>query len=120
AENVGLVIRDRAGEIGEVFRALDNRSSALESHPGIDMTLWQRRKRAVGIRVELDENQIPNLDAARVFFIDQRAARISIRCKIDMDFRAGPARTGVTHHPKIIFLPAANDMNGGIEIVFVK
>ena len=40
-ENVGLVIRDRSGEIGEIFRALDDRGDALETHAGIDVPLRQ-------------------------------------------------------------------------------
>ena len=36
------------------------------------------------LRVELDEDQIPNLDATRIVFVHERAARVAVRRKIDM------------------------------------
>jgi hypothetical protein len=58
---------------------LKHRGYALKTHPGIDMTLRQWRERAVRVGVELDENQIPNFDAARVSCVHQFAAGIAIR-----------------------------------------
>ena len=58
------------------------------------------------VRVELDENQIPNLDATRVAFIDKRAARVAVGGKIDVHFRARPAWAGIAHHPEIVGLAA--------------
>src|SRR4029077_8058636 len=101
-KDVCLVIRDSSGEIGEVFRVLNDRGNALETHSCIDMSLRQRRERAIRIRVELDENEIPNFDTARISFIYQRAARITVRRKIDMNLRARSTGPGIAHHPKII------------------
>src|SRR5262245_55644149 len=72
-KNVGLVVRNRAGEIGEVFRALNDRGNTFEPHSGIDVTLGKKCKRSVRVRIELNENQIPNLDAARIVLIHERA-----------------------------------------------
>ena len=72
------------------------------------------------IRVELDENQIPDFDAARVAFVHQRAARVAVRREIDMYLRARSARAGVAHHPEIVFLVAVDDVNCGVEIGFAK
>ncbi len=71
---------------------MDNRCHALETHAGVDVALreWNILDAAgvsdpgYGLRVELDENQIPNLDGARVLFVHQRAARVAVGRKIDM------------------------------------
>jgi hypothetical protein len=71
---------------------LDDRGDALETHSGIDVARreWNILDAAgvadpgYRLRVELDENQIPNLDAAWVFGIHELAARVAIRRKIDM------------------------------------
>ncbi len=120
AKDVGVVIGDRSGEIGEIFCALNDCCDAFETHSGIDVTLRQRHKRAIRIRVELDENEIPNLDATRISFIHQRATRVAVRRKIDVNLRAGPARTGVAHHPKIICPATVQNVNLRIEISFAK
>ncbi len=70
AEDIRFLIRDDVAEISEVPRALNHRGHALETHPGVDMTGGEGRKAAVGVGVELDENEIPNLDAARVASVD--------------------------------------------------
>ena len=63
---------------------MDDRGHALEAHSGIDMTLRQRRKSAVGIGVELNENQIPDLDAPWILLIDEHAPGITEGRKIDV------------------------------------
>ena len=80
----------------------------------------QRRKIAIGVGVELNENQIPNLDAARIVLIHERTARVAIRRKIDVQFGTGTAWAGVAHHPEIILLVSVNDVDRGIEIGFAK
>ena len=37
----------------------------------------QRRERAVGVRVELDENEVPDLDAARIARVHERSLRVA-------------------------------------------
>ena len=39
AKNIGLVVGNGAGKIGEIFRALNDCGHALETHAGIDVTL---------------------------------------------------------------------------------
>ena len=77
-------------------------------------------KAAVRVRVELDEDKIPNLDAARIAFVHERAARVAVRRKVDMQFRARTARPGIAHHPEIILLIAVHDVDGRIEIGIAK
>ena len=84
------------------------------------MTLWQESQGVVRIRVELNENQIPNLDATRVFLVHQLTACVAVRCEIDMHFRARPARTGVAHHPEIVCFSTVENVDGRIEIGFAK
>ena len=111
AENIGLVVRDRAGEIGEVFRALDDRGDALEAHAGIDVALGQGREGAVGVGVELDEDEVPDLDATRIVGVDQRAAGVARRREIDVELGARAARAGVAHHPEVVLLVAVDDVD---------
>ena len=85
-ENISLIVRDRLREIGQILRTLNDRGHTLEAHPGVDVALWQRRKRSVRIGVELDEDQIPNLDAARILRVHEFPPRVAIRCKIDVHF----------------------------------
>src|SRR5438128_8653557 len=91
-KNVCLVIRDRAEEVGEGFCVLNNRSDSLKTHTRIDVTLRQRRESSVWIGVELDENEIPNLDATGISFIYQCAVWFSISRKSDVNLRARPHR----------------------------
>ena len=93
-EYVGLIIGNRAGKIRKIFRSLNNRAHALETHSGIDVARREWNILDAGevsdpgyrLRVELDENQIPNLDAARILFVHERAARVAVRRKIDVQF----------------------------------
>ena len=115
-KDVGLVIGNFcAGEIGKILRALNDRSYALETHAGINMLGGQRRKRAVGIRVELDEDEIPDFDAARIAFVHKASARVTGGSQINVQFRARAARAGFAHHPEVVFLVAVNDVNFRIE-----
>jgi len=84
AENIGLIIRNRAGEIGQVFCALQDSGHALEAHAGIDMPLGQGCERPVRVRIELDEYQVPDFHASRVSSIDQRTLRVPGRREIDV------------------------------------
>ena len=116
AKNIGLVIRNRAGKIGEILRALDDRCHALETHPGIDVTLRQRRKRSVRIRVELDENQIPNLDAPRIVFVHQRSRVSPSGVRSTCNSEHGPHGPVSPIIQKLSFLLPIDDVNRRIEI----
>ena len=54
------------GEISEILCALNDRGHAFEAHAGVHVLSRQRREGAVGVGVELDENKVPNFDAAGV------------------------------------------------------
>ena len=120
AEDVGLVIGNCSGKIGEIPGALNDCDGALETHSGIDVSLRQRRECTVRVRIELDEHQVPNLDATRIIFVHERATGVAVRRQIDMHFRARPARAGVAHHPEIVGFSAAENVNFWIEIGFAK
>ena len=116
AENVGFVVRDACvGKIGQVFCALDDRSDAFEAHTGIDMAGGEGRKRAVRVGIELDEDEIPNLNAVCGAFVDERATCVTGGREIDMQLRAGAAGAGFAHHPEVVLLVAVYDVDGWIE-----
>ena len=60
-------VQDRREHIGVVVArlALQHRRDALEAHAGIDVLGRQRRQRSVGVAVELDEDEVPDLDDVR-------------------------------------------------------
>src|SRR4029077_3513980 len=120
AEDVSFVIRNCSGKIRKILGALNDRYGALEAHSSIDVTLRQRGERSVWVRVELDENEVPNLDATRVFLVHELAACVAIGRKVDVHFRARPTGTGVAHHPEIVSLATVENVNSRIEIGFTK
>ena len=83
----------------------------------------ERRKRAVGVGVVLDEDVVPDLNATRVGAVDEfRAGDLFFHAcfaragaKVHVDFGAGTARAGFAHHPEVIFLAAVDDVDGRIE-----
>ena len=99
---------------------MNDRSHALETHAGIDVPLRQGRKRSVRVGVELNENQIPDLDAARIARVDKRSAGVAVWRQIDMQLRARTARTGIAHHPEIVCLVSVNDVNLWIKVGLAK
>ena len=71
-ENVGLVVGNLGvGKVGKIFRALNDAGDALETHAGVHVLGGQRREGAVGVGVELDEDEVPDLDAAGVAFVHE-------------------------------------------------
>ena len=71
----------------------------------------QRGERAVRVGIELDEDQVPDLDALRAALVHQRALGVAGWGQVDVDFRARTARAGVAHHPEIVFLVAVADVD---------
>ena len=124
AEDVGLVVGDFGVlEIGEAFRALDHRGDALEAHAGVDVLGGEIDEGAVGVGVELDEDEVPDFDAARVALVDEVAAGDLARDvevaragrEVDVEFAARAARAGVAHHPEVVLFVAVDDVVGGVE-----
>ena len=87
---------------------LKNRSNTLKACTGIHRWLWQWRHTSISFPFKLHENQIPDFDVAITVLI-RTARRTSrhIRDVVIKDFRAGPAGTGITHGPEIVFLTQA-------------
>src|SRR5579871_4293833 len=109
-EGIDFVIRDSAAKIFETVRALDHRTDPLETHAGIDMPGGERLEGPVWQRVELDEYQIPNLNAQRASRIHQLRSAVTVRSQINADLAIWAAWTRISHHPKIIFAIARDDM----------
>ena len=56
AKDVGFVVRDIGlGEIGEIFRALDDGGDAFEAHASVDMLCGERGERAIGVNLVRDK-----------------------------------------------------------------
>ena len=123
-EDVGVVVADLGVlEVGEVLRALDDAAHALETHAGVHVLGGQWDEGAIGVGVVLDEDVVPDLDAARVAAVDEQgsgalAVFVEVRsagCEINVDLGAGAAGAGVAHHPEVVLLVAVDDVDVGIE-----
>ena len=119
-EDVGVVVRGETREIGESFRALDRGAGALEAHPGIDVAGGEGAESAVLVRIELDEDEVPDLDAAGVAAVDEAAFGVAFGGKVDMNLRTGTAGTGLAHHPEVVLAVAVDDMDGRIKTRLFK
>ena len=124
-KDVRFVIGNDAGEISEIFRALNNARGALEAHSGVDVLGGKRRKRAVRIRVKFHEHEVPDFDAKRRAGVNERSRRVALRRKVDVELRARTAGPRVAHHPEIVFFVAVDDVDfrvkpGGGEEFFPR
>ena len=93
-EQVDLVI---------AVHVLQDSGEAFKAHPGVDARLWQRRKRALGVAVELHEHQVPDLDVA--IAVGVRRARRSasdLRTVIVENLAAWATWTRIRHLPEIV------------------
>ena len=112
----GNDLDDRLEDIGIIVGslALQRHTQTFESHTGIDHLGRQRFQRTVSLTVELHEHQVPDFDHLRMIFIDHFGTALGstffVRTEVYMDFRAGTARTGITHFPKIIMFVTVDDM----------
>ncbi len=75
----------------------------------------QIRKGSVRIGVELDEYQIPYLDALGAVLIDQRTSGVSLLGEVDVKLRTRTAGARVSHHPEIVLLVPVDDVNLRIQ-----
>ena len=71
-------------------------------------------ERAIGHAVVLHEHEIPNFNHLGVVLVDHLRTgdlgAFGIRAQVDVDFRAGTARTGFAHFPEVVVLIAVDDM----------
>ena len=113
-EDIGVVVRGLAREIREAICVLDNRTGTFESHAGIDMFGGKVPKAPICLGIELDEDEIPDLDALITILVHQQAPGISLRGEVHMQFGARPAGARLSHHPEVIGLVAIDDMDFGV------
>ena len=82
---------------------LQNGRDTLKTHTGIYGRFWQRLHGAVGLTVELHEDDVPDLNVAiAIFFRASRRAAPDVVTMIVEDLGARTARAGVTHLPEVI------------------
>ena len=119
-ENVGLIVRNHPGEIGKIPGVLNDARNPLKTHPGIHMPGRERGECPIGICIELDEHQVPDLDALCRTLVHQTATGIPGGGQVHMNLAAGTARAGVPHHPEIVLLAPVHDLHGGIQTCRTK
>src|SRR5206468_7022812 len=94
---------------------LDDAGDAFEAHPGVDVFGGERGEGSIRVGIELDEDQVPDLDAFGAAFVDQGAAGIALGREIDVELAAGTARPGLPHHPKVVLLISVYAVDLGVE-----
>lgn len=74
----------------------------------------QRLQAAVGLTVELHEDDIPNLDDLGMILVDKELTGylllLLLRAEVDMNLRARAAGACVAHLPEVVVLIAVDDM----------
>ena len=106
-EHVSVVVR---------VLALQRAHETLEAHTGIDDVHWQRFERAVGLAVELHEDDVPDLDNLRVVLVHELASRhfglLLRRTRVEVYLRARTARTRIAHLPEVVVLVSVYNVVG--------
>ena len=86
-----------------VVHVLHDRREPLQSHAGIHRRFRQGLHVALGIAVELHENQVPDFDVAIAVFVrGARRAALDLRPVVVEYLAAGSAGTGIAHRPEIV------------------
>jgi len=114
-EGIGVVVGRLLGKVFEAIRVLHDGDHALEAHASIDMLGGEVTEGAVGFGIVLDEDEVPDLDAEVAVGIDELALSIAVRSHVDVELGAGSARSGVAHHPEVVFDVAVDDVNCRVE-----
>ena len=94
-----------------------NAGDAFEAHASVDVFGGERGKGAVRVGVKLDEDVIPDFDAAGRGTVYALAAFDFFvgGQEVEVDFRARSAGAGVAHHPEIILFVAVDDVDFWVE-----
>ena len=93
-----------------VVHALHDCGNALEAHAGVDGGARQAGARAIGMLLELHENQVPDFDPAIAILIGRtRRATPNLVAMVVEDFRARTAGAGIAHLPEIGLCAQAHD-----------
>ena len=105
------MIDDRAEEVGLEIRPypLDDRRETLESHPGVDIVLGQRKQRSVLLEIELREDEVPYLEipVAVAAHPALRPAARKGRSLVVQDLGTRTAWPLVAHEPEVLVLVEA-------------
>ena len=70
---------------------------------------------AVGVRVELDEDEVPDFDALGGALVDQEPAGVAGGREVNVQLGAWAAGAGLAHHPEVVLFVAIHDVDGGVE-----
>ena len=68
----------------------------------------------------MNEDEVPDFDAEIRIHIHELSAGVAIWCHVDMEFRTGATRSGISHFPKVVFDVAIDDMDLWIESGFFE
>ena len=98
---------DRLVAVGVEDRAdvLQEHGAALETEPGVDVLLRQRRQRAVGGEVVLHEDEVPELEVALAALAVRAAGRVAAAVlgpAVVEDLGARPAGAGIRCLPEVL------------------
>ena len=93
---------------------------SLEAHAGIDVLSGEGGEISVAVRVELDEDEVPDLDAKMGVGVDELAFASAVGGEVEVELAAGSAGARFAHHPKIVLLVSHDDVDGGIESGFLE
>ena len=62
---------EQNSEFNLAVSSLDDRDESLEAHSAVDVLLGERLEAAVGLAVELHEDQVPDLQHVGVVLVDE-------------------------------------------------
>jgi hypothetical protein len=104
---VGDPAHDRLVAVGLVHAhdVLQDRRGPLDAHTGVDVLLRQRRELAVGMQLELHEDEVPELEepfAARAARLAIGLAAAVLGAPVVVHLRVRAARSGTAHGPEVL------------------
>ncbi len=100
------------------IHTLQHRHRALEAHPGIDGRFGKGHFRAVGLLVELHEDEVPNLDESILVAVFGATVVTELGALVPEDLRTWPTRTDVAHLPVVVLVEALNALGRNADMVF--
>ena len=104
-------------DVPDRLGALEHREVALEARAGVHARLRQRNQRAVRLRVELHEDEVPDLDVAVLAPVLRAALGAELRAEVPEDLGARAARAGVAHAPEVVVAQALDPRRRHADVV---
>ena len=92
--------------------ALEDGQDPLQARAGVDVLARQLGQAALGVPVELHEDEVPDLDEALVAAVLGSAVVAVALPLVEEDLRVGPAGPGVAHGPEVVLVAHALDPLG--------